>query len=87
MARPHKKLRDTIRECDLTFAMLADAIGISLAAFSLKINAKPGHAWKQDEMWAIMDYLHIPDNRFHEIFPRKGSNEQPVKPKVYRRAV
>lgn len=87
MARPYKKLRDLLHESDITFQILAGEIGISVAALSMKMNAKPGHSWKENEMWAVMDFLHIPDNRFHEIFPRKGRNEPAMKPVGYRRAV
>ena len=85
MARPHKKLRDILHQQEITMEVLAGEIGIATCTMSQKMNSH--HPWTAEEMWKIMDILGIPDNRLHEIFPRKGRDELEATRKVYHRAV
>mgnify|MGYP003312494868 CR=1 FL=1 len=54
---------------DLTAAQLAEAIGISKAAFSLKMKGE--REWKRREMMKIRDIL-APEKTMDELFHVEG---------------
>lgn len=60
------KLRERIRDMDTTQAALARFIGISHKTMSAKMN---GHqVWRQDEIYAAMGMLNIPEDKVAEYF-------------------
>lgn len=62
----YSKLRGRIRECDLTQEQLAEAIGISKATLSAKLNGQ--FAFTTKEMLSIGAELNIPKSDFGEYF-------------------
>lgn len=62
----HSKLLGKIRECGLTQAQLAKAIGMTKATLSAKLNNKSYFTAK--DMYAIGEVLNIPTSEFGEYF-------------------
>lgn len=60
------KLLGRIKECGLTHAQLAEAIGISKYTMSVKLNNK--FSFTQEEIIAICKVLHIPICEIGEFF-------------------
>ena len=74
----YKVLRGAIFELDTTQADVAEALGLSPDSFSMRMTGK--YPWKQDEMYAVCDYINalakdeglpppLPYEKIHEIFP------------------
>ena len=70
MAKPHKFLRDALGDRDMTETDLAEALGVNRSTISRKLMGKA--AWTSDQMWRIMDMLHIPAKQFYLVFPNCG---------------
>lgn len=84
MARPYKRVRELMREYDLTNETLAQEIGCATSTISNKLNGK--YPWTSDEMWKIMDLTNQPEHELHRVFPRKGRNEEKLKGQIRRRS-
>ncbi len=63
-------LRTLLREQGLEHEYVAEMIGCSKTYFSYKICAKV--PFDQQEQYIIMDLVHWPHERMHELFPKDG---------------
>lgn len=70
MGRPFSVLRAKLKEKDIDNEYLAKQLNRSTAYISSRLNAKG--AWTQDEQYAILDILNLPDNDLPVLFPRGG---------------
>jgi len=76
MARPFKKLRDMLHENEITQVDLARYLGLGTATVSNRLCNR--EEWRLEEMYMVMDMLHLPHTMLTELFPRKGINEAGV---------
>lgn len=60
------KLKGKLRECDTTYAKCANAIGISVASFNLKINGKS--KFYIEELEQLGDFLEMSKDERADIF-------------------
>lgn len=77
MAKPFKALRDLMHIEEVTQADLSKLLLLSHASVSSRMMAK--QPWTLEECYAILEYLHQPAHRLHELFPRGGINDAEVK--------
>lgn len=66
MSFNYSKLRGKIRECNLSQAQLAEAIGINKGTLSSKLNGQ--YAFTTTEMISIGTKLNIPKNELGDYF-------------------
>lgn len=66
----YRLLRDKIAAYGLHTFELANVLGICQATFSHKLTGKV--PWRQDEMYELMDHLHIDYGSMDLYFPRDG---------------
>lgn len=75
--RPYATLRQIMKEQDVDQAYLAAKLGQCRSYVETRINARHDCGWSEKDMYMIMDFLHIPYERLHEVFPPKGVAIQP----------
>ena len=74
----YKVLRCVMFELEIKHSELAEALGMCADSLSSRMNEK--QPWKQDEMYAVCDYINalakdegipppLPYEKLHEIFP------------------
>ena len=73
MARLYSKLRGLMREFGDTQDDVARALLLSRISVSNRLRGTA--EWRLDEMYALMDRYHVPNDRLHEVFPKGGRNE------------
>lgn len=70
MGRPFSMLRAKLKEKDIDNEYLAKQLNRSAAYISSRLNARG--SWTQDEQYAILDILNLPDDDLPLLFPRGG---------------
>ena len=73
MARLYSKLRGLMREFGDTQDDVARALLLSRISVSNRLRGAAD--WRLDEMYALMDRYHVPNDRLHEVFPKGGRND------------
>ena len=73
MARLYSKLRGLMREFGDTQDDVARALLLSRISVSNRLRGAA--EWRLDEMYALMDRYHVPNDRLHEVFPKDGRTE------------
>lgn len=70
MKKRYARLRGLLQAYGYDRPATAELLGISEGCLSRKMNAVA--QWKSDEMYRIMDAIHQPYEKLHEIFPMNG---------------
>lgn len=70
MTSYYRKLRGRIREMGYTHKELAEAMGLSSAALSQRMNRK--HIWNIDECYRVLKLLNVSPAAVHQYFPPMG---------------
>ena len=83
MARPFNKLRGLMQEYEIQQKHLARELNMGITSVSRRMSGS--EEWRLDEIWKVMELLHIPACKMHEYFPAQGINEPGVsRPKIVR---
>lgn len=80
MAKAYRVLRAYLTAAGIEQAYLAEQMGVSLSYVSSRITGKA--PWDQEDMYFIMDLLHIPYDKLHIVFPKDGKAPLGVVPKL-----
>lgn len=72
----YKALRNVMHAKEVTQKELAKVIGVAPSTMSFKMNVKEGSEFTVAEMYKILDYLDLPDNALHVMFPRDGERSR-----------
>lgn len=70
---PYRMLRERMKIMDTTSMELAERIDVTPVTFSKKLRGRS--PWRDFEMYAILDYLHVPHEDLYLYFPPAGRDE------------
>lgn len=73
MARPFHQLRVEMHSQDVDTEYMGRKLLLDRKCISNRLCART--PWRINEMYAVMDMLHWPYERMHELFPKDGQNE------------
>ena len=83
MSKPFRALRaEMVRAGFNQQAYLAEQMGKSKGYVSARMTGKKD--WTQGDQYWLMDELHIPYERMHEVFPPHGREVRDEPARVYR---
>ena len=71
-----RKLRQCMASMSVTFAELADALGIDETTVSRKLSGVS--EWNLDEIHGVLEYLHLPAEEMYLYFPRNGEDVESI---------
>lgn len=73
MARPFSSLRKAMYVNDIQQQDLTRYLLLGVCAINQRFCGKK--PWRLNEMYIMMDLLHLPYDQMHVFFPRNGQNE------------
>ena len=80
MAKTYRVLRGYLTAAGIEQTYLAEQMGVSLSYVSSRITGKA--PWDLDDMYFILDMLHIPHDKMHLVFPKDGKAPLGMIPKL-----
>lgn len=70
MAKTYRVLRGYLTAAGIEQIYLAEQMGVSLSYVSSRITGKA--PWDLEDMYFIMDMLHLSYDKLHIVFPKNG---------------